>query len=1241
MNVGTLTGAFELENDFSSDLSNAAESTERKLRSMANSFSDMGRKLSVGITLPLTAAAGASLAFSGDFESAMTRLVSTAGVTNDRIDEVRQHILDMAPAVGIGPNALAEAMLKVSSTTEDTTAALQILDVAAKGTKAGFGETVDVAGALTAVINSYGKENISAARAGDILAQAIKAGGAEASELAPTLANVVPFAAQMGVSFEEVAANLATMTKLGVPTAEAVTSLTSVFTALTKETTQGTDALSAMGMSYSGIRQEIREKGLAATLQELSDRFRGNETAMVDVFGRIEAVKNIMSTAGAQGEVYAGVLKDIKGSSDSATGAMQDMADAMSGKQVQSWKELRAEAEVVAIQLGNALAPALASVLDTAKPLIGVVSDVVKEFTELPQPIQTGTIAVLALAAALGPMLIVAGSLTSAWVAFTPAMTAATVAFGAMSLPVRMLVSQIEIFGLKTGIATTAVWTFDMTLKKLWASMLAHPILAVASAITVITTATIKWYESTQEAELASQEMGARQDVINRALQLGAEKGIAYADAIKFVAEKNRLAAGYGLELKDAIGRLGNDTGNTNEQIRNLNLSVMDAAKAGTLSTPKLKEIAGAIERLGIKSTDLPPALQNIVKAVGQMNESMRTAPSISKDMAKAIQEIDGAMTPLTKTQRESVLEWDRWNVSASNSATALGVSSAAVEKAISEHKDMLDHLRRVDEAWVHEGDLIAGYTARLKNLQEEIPILTGSLDDLGKIFKGRTEIFPDLSQGIRGLKDALASSGIFEVKTYMPMGVAINSSLRASLKDVPKLIIESFTGGGGVKGAFNAIGGTIGASLTSSIFGAPGANTGLLKNLKVGSMVGDLLGSALPGIGALAGPLLGKLTDKLFGTAGRDAVREFSEKFGGFDDLHKKLGELGSEGERLWISLTQGVGRNNAKQAKAAIDEVTHALEDFDRKSQELSEARTAFDGVADRMRTLTSLSPELQAALDSAIDAQNPKDYSAAMGEIISLIDEQDAKQRFLNDTLSKYGLTWKDLGKEARAANLGSITAGIEKEFRALREAGVDVNNIMRHMGKSVNDVVKDARKTGTEIPESFRDVIQTAIDAGEIFDDNGVKITDMKNLGVEFGTTMERATANVGLAIERLAKVLEERLAPAIRDLPDVEVNVSGRYTPPKDIPDYTDPVYAAAGAKIIPFPGRPRGSDTVPTWTQVGERVLSVSQAREYDREGAGMDITINNRLDVDGREIARGTVKYYTEEVARMTGRPA
>lgn len=471
--IGTLVGKLELEDSLSPALGRARDSLGRftkdasavgpalnsvtvSLSSMGTAATKAGTALSVGVTAPLVAAAGASLLFSTNFEASMTRLVSLAGVSQGELEGVKQHILDLAPAVGIGPQALADAMTKVSSTVSDTGVALNILDMAARLSAAGMGEAVDVAGALTAVINSYGPANITAAHAADILTQTVKDGGAAAKELAPTLANVVPIAAQMGVSFEQVGANIATLTKLGVPAAEAVTQLSAVFTALLKETKQGGEALVSAGYAslqagssadqaanaYSNLRAAIKEKGLMEVLTDLSTRFKGNESGLADVFGRIEALRNVMGTAGQQAATYATVLDNVKKSSDGVGQAM-NVFNAMQETQVMTWSKVSASLQTVAIRLGDALAPAIKSVLDLATPLISMLGTVVQLFTKLPEPVQAVAIAFTAIVAAVGPLLVIVGSIATGvsallplWAALTGSTAAAGVATAATGVAV-------------------------------------------------------------------------------------------------------------------------------------------------------------------------------------------------------------------------------------------------------------------------------------------------------------------------------------------------------------------------------------------------------------------------------------------------------------------------------------------------------------------------------------------------------------------------------------------------------------------------------------------------------------------------------------------------------------------------------------------------------------------------------------------------------------------------------------
>ena len=435
--VGEIEAVLKLRDEMSAKLREAsgalakfggdAQTTDAKLSAFGSSATAAGTALSLGITAPILAAAGASLYFSGQFESTMVKLHTLAGVLSEDMTRVKDHILDLAPAVGIGPQALALAMTKISSTVSDTTTALEILDISARGSAAGLGEAVDVAGALTSVINSYGASNITAARAGDILTQAIKDGGAEAKELAPTLANVVPFAAAMGISFEEVAANIATMTKLGVPASEAVTSLTSVMTAMNKPSKEGEEALAKMGQTFGMLRQEIKDKGLAATLIDLQTRFAGNSEELIKIFGRVEGFKNILGTAASQAKTYTQVLKNM-GEASKGAGVLQEALNEITKTQEFSLKSLSAQVGVIAVRFGDALAPMLAKVVGMAKPLLDKILELAEGFGKLDPVTQGVIVGAVALIAAIGPVLLVLGSLAqglSAVIALGPPMAIA------------------------------------------------------------------------------------------------------------------------------------------------------------------------------------------------------------------------------------------------------------------------------------------------------------------------------------------------------------------------------------------------------------------------------------------------------------------------------------------------------------------------------------------------------------------------------------------------------------------------------------------------------------------------------------------------------------------------------------------------------------------------------------------------------------------------------------------------
>lgn len=336
----------------------------------------------------------------------------------------------------------------------------------------------------------------------------------------------------------------------------------------------------------------------------------------------------------------------------------------------------------------------------------------------------------------------------------------------------------------------------------------------------------------------------------------------------------------------------------------------------------------------------------------------------------------------------------------------------------------------------------------------------------------------------------------------------------------VPAAIQAAIQGGGS---KLQAAGSAIGSALFAKDAGLGKAISGIFS---ADGVLGKTLSSAVPVIGALVGPALeglGKLWGKIFGTAGRDAVRDFATKNGGFDALHQELGQLGADGEKLWVTLTQGVGRNNADQAKAAIQQVTAAL---DAQHQKITKLQTDLGSLGTRLASLTTLSPALKSALDHAMDATSADQLAAALTDINSAIDEQQAKFKKISDTLSKYGLAVSEAGTAFKQESLNQAAQTLIEDFTTLKDAGVDVNHEMHAMGDNIRQFIKDAKTAGLEVPESMKQVIQSAIDAGEVFDENGNKITSMSQLGLTFGTTMQTVmTQTIPNALARLNAILE--------------------------------------------------------------------------------------------------------------------
>ncbi len=377
-----------------SGLQRGLKIAQRSLRKFGGQAKRIGSNITSSVTLPFAAAGAAGVKMATDLESSFSKIENLVGITGKALDDFKTSVKNVSSETGKSQQELSEALFTVSSAGLRGAEATEVLERSAKASAIGLGDTQQIAQALTGVMQAYGKSGMTAAQATDTLTAIVREGNLEAEALAPTLGRVVGIASQLGVSFEEVGANIATFTRLGVPAEEAVVGLRGIMASFLKPTADAKNALATLGMTAEDLRNQVSEEGLQATLANLMQSFEGNDEALTSVFGNVRALSAVLGTAGAQGETYAAVLDNISNSTGIVDEGFENVSQTSGFKFQQTLNSLRN----AGIELGNALLPLVTKIAT-------FVTTAINSFRDLSTETKTAILTLTAIVAASGPIM--------------------------------------------------------------------------------------------------------------------------------------------------------------------------------------------------------------------------------------------------------------------------------------------------------------------------------------------------------------------------------------------------------------------------------------------------------------------------------------------------------------------------------------------------------------------------------------------------------------------------------------------------------------------------------------------------------------------------------------------------------------------------------------------------------------------------------------------------------------------
>jgi len=250
-------------------------------------------------------------------------------VTEQDIKQMGLEIEKMSIRFGQSVEKMAKAKYDIiSAGFTDAAESSKLLDVAARLASAGVTEVSKTADVLTSVLNAYGRSADDAEHFSDVLFTTVRLGKTTVDALSSSLGNATAIAPQVGVSFEELSAGIATLTAGGQKTEEVMTAMIAVMSSMLKPVPELGEKLKALGFDSGSAA--FKSLGFAGTLEALTEKM--TEAEISAYFPNIRALKGLFPLTGSLADKFADNVKQMGNVAGATQTAFEKMEKGISFK---------------------------------------------------------------------------------------------------------------------------------------------------------------------------------------------------------------------------------------------------------------------------------------------------------------------------------------------------------------------------------------------------------------------------------------------------------------------------------------------------------------------------------------------------------------------------------------------------------------------------------------------------------------------------------------------------------------------------------------------------------------------------------------------------------------------------------------------------------------------------------------------------------------------------------------------
>lgn len=421
INLGALAYDLELRKwSWEQDIARAKNDIheiERAFHESGKRISDIGAGLTKSITVPLTGVTVAAVKTGMDFDSQMSRVQAIAGASGEQLKALRDQALQLGADTSFSAAKAAEGMENLASagfTVNEMMEAMPgLLDMAA-ASGAELGVASDIA---ASILRGFSMQASEAGHVADVLAEAAARTNAQVEDMGDAMKYIAPVANAMGLSMESTAAAVGILSNAGIKGSQAGTTLRGALARLTKPTSLMKGVMDELNLSF--YDSEGRMKDLSEIIQMLQTSFsdlseQEQQNAITTLFGQ-ESMSGMLALIDAGPEQLDALTQGLIDSDGAAKNMAETMLDNLGG----ALEELSGSLETAGIglyDLGK----------DHIKTAIQSITDLVNAFHSMDDETKKQILSVAGAAAAMGPLLIVTGKLTSGFSGLIPVLGTAS-----------------------------------------------------------------------------------------------------------------------------------------------------------------------------------------------------------------------------------------------------------------------------------------------------------------------------------------------------------------------------------------------------------------------------------------------------------------------------------------------------------------------------------------------------------------------------------------------------------------------------------------------------------------------------------------------------------------------------------------------------------------------------------------------------------------------------------------------